>query len=81
MMEIMNGSYIDSEVLSYTHSTINANDVAKPQSSMDISSTGNEEDVVVEPCEDDERVCIFQLRGVTDGHFTYVPECWRISKS
>lgn len=58
----MNGSFVDLEILSYSHSIINTSD---------ISSTGNKEDVVLEPWKNAERVCIFRPGGVADDHFYF----------
>lgn len=67
----MNGSFVDSDILNYSHSMNATSDINKLRSNMDIPSTGNEEDVVLEPCEDGERICIFQHRGVADDHFYF----------
>lgn len=54
----MTGSFIDQEVLSYDHLIIDVKYIFKIWSNRQISSTSKEEDVVLEPCILDERVCI-----------------------
>lgn len=44
----MNGSSVDHEVLSHDHSTIYVKYISKLWSEMKISSTGNEEDVILD---------------------------------
>lgn len=44
-------------------------DIGKFCSNMNLSSIGNEEDMILEPCVDGERVCIYHPRGVLDELF------------
>lgn len=55
-------SFIDQEVISYDHNTINDSEISKLRSNMQISSTENEEDVVLEPFMDRERVYMTRPR-------------------
>lgn len=64
-------SFINQEVLSYDHNTIDDTDISKLQSSKHIYSTGNEEDVVLEPYVDGERVCITRPKGVAGKYFYF----------
>lgn len=57
-------SLIDKELLSYNHNIIDDNHISKLRSNNQVSSTGNEEDVVLEPCVVGERVCITRPKGV-----------------
>lgn len=70
LMEMM-GSFIDKEVLSYNHNTLNENFISKIQFDRQISSTDNEEDVVQEPCVIGERVYITRPRGVSNKYFYF----------
>lgn len=70
MMEMI-GSFIDQEVISYNHNTIVDSDISKLRFNKKISSTGNEEDVVLERCVDGERVCITRPRGVSGEYFYF----------
>lgn len=67
----MTRSFIDKEVLSYDHNTLDDNYISKLRSNRQISSTGNEEDVVPEPCAVGERVCITRPRGVSSEYFYF----------
>lgn len=73
LMEIT-GSFLDKEVMSYDCSIIDNNDISKLQSNKQISSTGNEEDVVLEPFVVGERVCITRSRGVSDKYYYFYLE-------
>lgn len=64
-------SLIEKEVLSYGHIVIGDNDISKLHSNKQISSTRNEEDVVLEPCVVGERVCITRQKGVSDEYFYF----------
>lgn len=64
-------SLIDREVLSYDHIIINDNDISKLRSTKQISSTGNEEDVVLGPCVVGEGVCITRPKGVSNKYFYF----------
>lgn len=46
----MSGSYIDYKVLSYNHNTMDTSDISKLYSNIILSSSGNGEDVILEPC-------------------------------
>lgn len=61
-MEIMD--LFDQEVMSYDHNSINEVEIAKLQSLKNVSSTRNEDAVILEPCIPGERVCIARPRGV-----------------
>lgn len=62
---------IDEEVLSYYHSVIDDNYISKLRSNNQISSIGNEEDIVLEPCVVGGRICITRPRGVPDKNFYF----------
>lgn len=70
VMEMI-GSFIDQEILSYDHNTIDDSDISKLWSNKKISSIKNEEDVVLEPCVDGERVCITWPKGVSVEYFYF----------
>lgn len=69
-MEIA-GSLIDKEVLSYDHNVIDDTYILKLHSNNLVSSTRNEENVVLEPCVVGERVCITRPKGVFDEYFYF----------
>lgn len=68
-MEIVDS--FDQEVMSYDRSSIDEVKIAKLRSLKNISSTGNEDDVVLEPCIPRECVCIVRPRGVKDEYFYF----------
>lgn len=56
----------DQEVISYDHSSIDEVEIAKLRSLMNISSNGNEKDIVLESCIPGERVCVIHPRLVKE---------------
>lgn len=54
----------DPEVMSYDHSSIDEVEIAELRPLKNISSTGNEDGVILEPCIPGEHVCIVRPRGV-----------------
>lgn len=64
-------SLIDKEVLSYDHNVIDENYISKLHSNNQVSSTGNEDDVVIEPYVVGEGVCITRPKGVPDEYFYF----------
>ncbi|KAI5399032.1 hypothetical protein KIW84_064412 [Lathyrus oleraceus] len=69
LMEIADSFY--SKVMSYDHSFIEEVDISRLRSLKNISSTRNEDDVVLEPCIPRERVCIVHPKGVKDEYFHF----------
>lgn len=67
----MTRSLIDKEVLSYDCKVNDDSDISKLRSNKQISYTGNEEDVVLEPCVVGERVYITRPKGVSDEYFYF----------
>lgn len=67
----MTWSLIDKEVLRYDHNTLDDNYISKLRSNKYISSTGNEEDILLEPCVICERVCITRPRGLSYEYFYF----------
>lgn len=67
----MEGSFIITEVLKYKSSSLTRDDIDKLRSNKDISSTGNEEDVILDLCEEGEVVCLFRLKGVDNESFYF----------
>lgn len=55
--------------MSYDHISINEVKIAKIRSLMDISFTGNEDDIVLVSCIPGEHFCIGLPRGVNDEYF------------
>lgn len=62
---------IDKEVLSYNHNIIDESYISKLRSNTLVSSTRNEEDVILAPCVDSESVCITRPKGVSDEYFYF----------
>ena len=62
---------IAKEVLIYDHNIIDDNYISNLCSNNQVSSIGNEDDVVLEPCAVGERVCITQPKGVPDEYFYF----------
>lgn len=69
LMEIADS--FDQEMMSYGHSSIDEVETAKLKSLKNISSTKNEDDIVLESCILGKRVCIVRLRGVKDEYFHF----------
>lgn len=57
--------------MSYNHNCIYEVEIAKFRSLRNVSSTGNEDDVILEPCILRECVCIDLPRGVKDEYFYF----------
>lgn len=64
-------SLIDKEVLSYNHNIIDESYISKFRSNTLVSSTGNEEDVILEPCEIGKKVCTIRPKEVLDKYFYF----------
>lgn len=69
LMEIMES--FDQEVTIYDHNSIDDVGITKLQYLKNISSTGNEDDVILEPCIPEERVCIARPRIAKDEYFHF----------
>lgn len=69
VMEIIES--FDQEVTSYDHNSIDEVEIAKLRSLKNISSIGNEDYVILEPCILGECVCIVRPRGAKDEHFHF----------
>lgn len=67
----MGGSFIDAEVLKYKKSSVTREDIGKLRAKRDISSNGDEEDVVLELCVEGEVVCLFRPKGVDNVFFYF----------
>lgn len=65
------GSLTDKEVLSYNHIIIDESYILKLDSNTLVSSTENEEDVILEPCIDGESVCLTRPKGVFEEYFYF----------
>lgn len=65
----MAGPLINKEVLSYDNNVINENNISKLLSKKSISSSMNEEDIVLEPCVLGDRVGITRPNGVANEYF------------
>ena len=63
----------DSEVMSHKKSIVDDIDITKVRSLRIISSTGSEDDVILEPCGPKERVCILRPKGVSEEFFYFYP--------
>lgn len=59
----MRGCFIDAEVLRYTSSSVDYDDIEKLCSKRSISSTKNEKDMILDLCEEGEVVCLLCPRG------------------
>lgn len=57
--------------MSHDHNSINEVLIAKLQSLKNVSSIGNEDNVILEPCILGERVCIVRPRGVKNEYFHF----------
>lgn len=68
-MEIVDS--FDQYVMSCDHNSIDEVEIAKLRSLMNISFTGNEDDVVLEPCISRGHVCIVRPVGVKDKYFHF----------
>lgn len=68
-MEIMES--FDQEVTSYNHNSIDEVKITKLQSLKNISSIGNGDDVILEPCIPGECVCIAYPRGAKNEYFHF----------
>lgn len=69
LMEIRES--FDKEVMSYDHNSNNEVEIVKLLSLKNFSSTGKEDDVILEPCIPGEHVCIARPRGVKDEYFHF----------
>lgn len=69
LMEIMEP--FDQEVMSYDYNFIDEVEIDKLRSLRNVSSTGNEDDVILEPCILGERVCVALPREVKDEYFHF----------
>lgn len=72
---------IDQEVLSYDHNIIDESYILSLRSTTLISSTGNEEDVMLESCVVDERVCIHRPKEVLEEYFIFIQKSLKTLKS
>lgn len=70
LMEIIKS--FDQEVTSYDHSSIDKVKIDKLWSLKNISSTGNEDDVILEPCILGECVFIARPKGAKDEYFSHI---------
>lgn len=61
----------DKEVLGYDHSIIDEGYISKLHSNNLVSSSGNEEDVILEPCVVGKRVCITRPKGLLEEYFYF----------
>lgn len=64
-------SLIDKDVLSYDHNIVDESYILKLSSTTLVSSTGNEEDVILEPGVTSERMCIIRPKEVSDEYFYF----------
>lgn len=67
-------SLIDKEVLRYNHNIIDDSYILRLRSDIPVSSTGNKEDIVLEPYLVGERVYITRPKGVFDEYFYFYSE-------
>lgn len=67
----MGGSFVDAEMLSYKNNSVKHNDIEKLLAKRNVSSTRNEEDVILEVCEESEVVCLFHPKGVGEEFFYF----------
>ena len=62
-----------SEVMSHKDSTADDMDITRIRSLRTISSTGSEDDVILESCGPKERVCILRPKSVSEEFFYFYP--------
>lgn len=64
-------SLVDKKVLSYNHNIIDESYISKLHSNTSVSFTGNEEDVILEPCVTGEKVCTICPKEVSNKYFYF----------
>lgn len=76
----MGRSFVDSRVLSYKNSAVNYSDIGKLRASKNLSSIGNEENVILETFEKGWSIFLFRPKGIDEEFFYFYLEVLDVFK-